>query len=88
MDNIIIINSFILILLIVFIVKYCINIKIPYPKWIVFIINEPILRFNLYITIYILSFYNPIISLYLLIIILFIHIDYINLMTIQKQKSY
>jgi hypothetical protein len=80
MDNISILNIFVLIILITFIVKYCINIKILYPKWVVFVINEPIFRFILYLLIYLLSFYNPIISLYSLIIVLFIHIDYINLM--------
>jgi hypothetical protein len=87
MDIIVVINVFALITLIVFIVIYCIDIKVPYPKLIVYIISEPILRFTVYLAIYALSLYNPILSLYLLIATLLIHLDYVNLMTISDEKS-
>lgn len=72
-----------LILLTIFTIKYCVDIKKPYPDFIIFIINEPIYRFILYMFVYMLSFINPIISLYIMIILLFINIDYINII---KQK--
>lgn len=74
---------FILFLLSIFTISYCIDIKKPYPDFIIYMINEPIYRFILYIFIYVISYINPIISLYLMIIILFINIDYINII---KQK--
>lgn len=74
---------FILFLLTIFTFSYCIDIKKPYPDFIIYMINEPIYRFGFYMFIYCISYINPIISLYLMIICLFINIDYINII---KQK--
>lgn len=74
---------FILFLLTIFTFSYSIDIKIPYPDFIIYMINEPIYRFSFYMLIFCISYINPIISLYLMIIILFINIDYINII---KQK--
>ena len=74
---------FIIFLLTIFTVIYCIDITKPYPNFIIYMINEPIYRFGFYMLVYMLSYINPIISLYLMIILLFINIDYINII---KQK--
>ena len=68
-----------LFLLTIFTISYSIDIKKPYPDFIIYMINEPIYRFVFYMLIYCISYINPIISLYLMIIILFINIDYINI---------
>lgn len=84
MDTITLFNGMVFVIVLSFIVIFCIDIKISYPKWIVYTINEPILRFTLYIVAYLLSLYNPILCLYFLIAVLFVHLDFINLMKVSK----
>jgi hypothetical protein len=73
-------------LILAFIIKYSIEINIIYPKWVIIFISEPFYRFILYFTIFFISFYYPIIAFYLLIAILFVHLDQINLF--QNKKLY
>jgi hypothetical protein len=56
--------------------------RIPYPKFIIQQINEPLNRFLLYLFIYLISFYFKKLSLFLLILLLTIHLDVLNLIYI------
>lgn len=61
------------------IVEYSIDIKKPYPSWIITYYQEPYVRFLSYLVIYIFACINPIISMLLMLIVVFIHLDTINL---------
>ena len=67
-------------LILAFIIQYSIEIKTTYPLWVISIINKPFFRFYLYLSIFLIAFYYPIIAFYLLIPVIFIHLDQINLL--------
>lgn len=82
--NYILLNSIIIIILVFIITLYSFDIHKPYPKTIFIYFNEPYVKFIIYIFLYYISFYNPIIALLSLIIILCIHLDLLNL-TVNKE---
>lgn len=76
------INIVIVIVLILFISYYSIHITNPYPRKLFEFCHEPYGRYMLYLVIYIISFYNELISLLLLLIVMFIHTDMIQFVKI------
>lgn len=73
------VNLGILFILFAVISVYCIHIKMIYPKWVIQLFAEPLGLFIIYISIYLVSFYNELIALLMLVGVLFIHLDVINL---------
>ena len=73
------INFIIFIILISIIIFYSIQNKKPYPKLILNAFNEPIYRFLTYLILYLISAYNPIFGLLSILILIPMHLDYINL---------
>jgi succinate dehydrogenase hydrophobic anchor subunit len=73
------INLIIVIILLCIIILYSIRNKKPYPKIILDTFNEPIYRFFTYLILYLISIYNPIFSILCILIVIPMHIDYINL---------
>ncbi len=73
------INFIIFIVLLLIIILYSIQNKKPYPKMILNRFNEPIYKFLTYITLYLISAYNPIFSILSILILIPMHLDYINL---------
>lgn len=61
------------------IVEFSLNVKNPYPKWIWLYYQEPYVRFISYIIIYLIVCFSPIIAILLSIIVVFLHIDIMNL---------
>ena len=64
--------------------EYGIDMKKIYPIWVIRIYEEPFARFISYVLIYILACYDHIIALLFALIVLFAHIDYINLARVSK----
>jgi hypothetical protein len=54
---------------------------VPYPKWVIYNFNEPIYKFICYLCIYFISYYDIRTALVSLILILLLHLDYINLIS-------
>lgn len=79
MDEQIIINIILTTLLFFATAEYSIDMKRMYPFWIIQSFSEPYVRFLLYALVYVLSCYNIQISLLFGIIVVLLHIDYINL---------
>lgn len=77
--NLLSINVVILSIFIIIIITYNLDIRVPYPRIFINAFDEPIIVFFIYISVYGLAYYNPLIALLYLIIILFIHIDYLLL---------
>lgn len=73
-------NLIILITIIVITSVFSIDIREPYPKQIIELFSFPLTRFILYFTLYIISLYSLKIGLSLLIMILLLHMDYIELL--------
>jgi hypothetical protein len=79
MDEQIIINIILITLLFFTTAEYSIDMKRIYPFWMMQSFSEPYIRFLLYTLVYVLSCYNIQISLLFGIIVVLLHIDYINL---------
>lgn len=73
------INLLILIITIVITSIFSIDIKEPYPKKIIELFSEPLVRFLVYLTIYFISIHSLKIGLSLIIIVLLLHMDYLIL---------
>lgn len=58
--------------------EYSLDIKQLYPSWVMELVSEPFVRFALYALIYIVACVNIHISVLLAIIVVMLHIDYIN----------
>lgn len=61
-----------------FIVRFSIDMTSTYPEFVINIFDEPISRFIGYILIFMVSYISPMLSLLLLIIVISLHLDYIN----------
>lgn len=79
MDEQFIINIILLTLLFFATVEYSIDMNRVYPFWVIQSFSEPYIRFILYAMVYVLSCYNIQVSLLFGVIIVLLHIDYINL---------
>lgn len=55
--------------------KYCLDIKLLYPEWILDIYFEPFNRFVLYMLLFVLARINPTYAIIYLIVLIFGHID-------------
>lgn len=79
MDEQFIIKIILSTLLVFTTVEYSIDMKKIYPSWAIQSFSEPYIRFILYTIIYIASCYDIHISILLAVIVVLLHIDYINL---------
>ena len=61
------------------ITDYGLDFKKPYPKWAIESFDEPLVRFVSYVSIYTLTCWSPILSILTAILVVFLHLDYINL---------
>jgi hypothetical protein len=58
--------------------EYSLDIKKLYPSWVMDLISEPLVRFSLYVLVYVLACVNIHLSALLAIVVVLLHIDYIN----------
>jgi hypothetical protein len=58
---------------------YCLHVKMLYPKWVIELFTEPIGLYFTYMFVYLVSFYNELIALLLLICVVLVHLDIINI---------
>jgi hypothetical protein len=77
--NKVIINISILFLMFLLIIIFGLDLVTPYPKKLVVYFNEPIVKIAVYLGIYHVSYYNPVISVILMIAVLLLHADMIML---------
>lgn len=81
-----VINIVCFIILSIIIVSYSLNIKKPYPEWAIKIAAEPVYLFVLYMIIFGISYYNVLLSMLLLIVVIALHMDFLNLVEISYKK--
>lgn len=74
--NVFVINSTLISILILLIIYFIIK---PYPQAIIYGFHEPFVRFATYLILYGISIYNPIIGILSTILIILLHLDYVNL---------
>lgn len=61
------------------ILEYGLDLSRPYPQWTIEVFDEPLVRFTIYVTIYVLACWSPLVSILLATMIVFLHLDHINL---------
>lgn len=71
------VNTFVFIMSLYIILRYSLDLKIVYPENFLDLYEEPIIRFILYLLLFIISNYNITIAILLFIIIIFLELDYI-----------
>ena len=84
-NNKIILNMLLIILLYFIICIYSIDVRIPYPKWVIMNFHEPYMKVLIYIVLYITSYYNPIISLLFTIFTIMLHTN--DVLVIKKYEK-
>lgn len=69
----------ILALLFFIIADYGVDVKRPYPLWAISYFDEPLVRFMLYVLVYLVASWSNSVSILLAICVVFLHVDHINL---------
>lgn len=84
-NNKIVLNMLLIILLYFIICIYSIDVRIPYPKWVIVNFNEPYVKVLVYLFLYFISYYNPIISILLTILLVMLHTN--DVLVIKKYEK-
>lgn len=83
-----IVNAFIVLVLIILITAFALDMRIPYPPEVINAFHQPIVRICVYICVFFVAYYNPIIGLLLMICVITLHLDIINLVDgIQRKHN-
>ena len=75
------INIAVISVIYIMITIYSLDIKIPYPKPLIIYFNQPWMKLLVYITLYFISYYNPIIALLAFIFVVILHTNDIMFVT-------
>ena len=89
MNTIVIINTLLIVLIFFGISVYALDIKIPFPQQLVIMFHDPSIKIVFYFGVYLLSFYNPIISMLALVFVVLLHSNDILLLrnkNVEKNK--
>ena len=73
MSHQLILNTLIVTLLYFIICIFSLDIRVPYPKSVIVHFNEPYVKLVSYLVIYFVSYYNPIVSMLLMVMVVLIH---------------
>jgi hypothetical protein len=79
LSNTAIVILFVLSLLFIIIIEYSTDVKKLYPKWCIDKFQEPYIRFLSYISVYMLTCFSPLLAVMVGLIVVFLHIDTLNL---------
>lgn len=80
MNTSIILNSLIVVVLYFMISIFALDVRIPFPKTFIIFFHEPYVKILVYMCVYISSYYNPIISLMFLILVVLLHSNDISVL--------
>lgn len=80
-DTTTVINGVLCIVLFGILVTIGLDMKVPYPKKMLELFDQPLVRLLTYVALYHLAYYNPVVSLLCFMCVIFLHIDYVNLVT-------
>lgn len=61
------------------IIYYSLSMTSPYPRIVLEYFQYPYVRLMVYLSVYFLSYSNPIVALLAFIVVMFLHLDYVNL---------
>lgn len=78
-EQIVIINAVLLLTLVALLIIYGLDMKVPYPPYVIRAFEKPYIRFIVYISVFHMSYYNPLISIMVMMCVLALHLDLINL---------
>jgi len=76
-----VINIILSLLLLIVIIAFGLDMKVPYPPHVVRNFDQPLVRLLTYVALYMIAYYNPVVSILAFMCVIFLHIDYVNLVT-------
>lgn len=79
MATTVVVNIISILVLSSIIIYYSLSMTSPYPQVIMEQFQYPYVRLIVYLSIYVLSYVNPIVALLALMVVMFLHLDYVNL---------
>lgn len=85
MNTTVITNTLLMVSIFFGISVYALDIKIPFPQRLVIMFHDPASRIMFYFGVYLLSFYNPIISMLALVFIVLLHSN--DLLLLQNKNK-
>lgn len=74
-------NLTICLILLMLLIAFGLDMRVPYPSQVIQGFTEPIVRLISYVALYNLAYYNPVVSILAFMCLVFLHIDYVNLAT-------
>lgn len=80
-----VVNIILSLLLLTILIAFGLDMKVPYPPHLLRNFDQPLVRLMTYIAVYLIAYYNPIVSVLAFMCILFLHIDYVNLATKKRE---
>ena len=78
------VNGVIVFFQISIIIVYALDMTIPYPAFVINAFDRPLIRIIIYIALFAIAYYNPVISLLSLICVVTLHLDIINILESKK----
>lgn len=81
-EHIALINAVLLLMLMSLLIVYGLDMKIPYPHLVIRAFEKPYVRLSIYISMFFLAYYNPVVSIMVMMCVLALHLDMINLVTL------
>ncbi len=80
MNTSIILNSLIVVVMYFIICIFALDVRIPFPKMFVILFHEPYVKIIVYMSVYLISYYNPVVSLMFLIFVILLHSNDISVL--------
>lgn len=77
--NMMVVNVCCIVVLSGILMVYGLSMSSPYPRWAIEPFQYPHVRLATYMALYALSYMNPIVALLAFMIVIFLHLDFINL---------
>ena len=71
-------------IILIIVIEYGLDLRKPYPQWVIEYFDEPPIRFISYVFIFFLACWSPLLSVLLAILVVFLHLDHINLAKTQS----
>ena len=79
------VNIFASLILLLILIAFGLDMKVPYPPHILRNFDQPLVRLMTYIALYLVAYYNPVVSILAFMCVIFLHVDYVNLATKKRE---
>lgn len=75
MNAVLILNTLVAVLLFFFLSIFAIDFTIPFPRQVVVQFQQPVVKMACYILVYLVAYWNPVVSLLALMAVILVHVN-------------